>query len=74
MQINPAHHLDRQLQEIDQQINTALRDIRRNLQELEKVSTGSRPGGSAPRVPNGPSKDFSAILQATLNSEGDAIA
>ena len=63
MQLNPAHHLDHRLQEIDQQINTALRDIRRNMQELEKVSTNGRTSGSSPR------KDFSAVLAQTLESE-----
>ena len=65
MQLNPAHHLDHRLQEIDQQINTALRDIRRNMQELEKASTNGRTSGSSPR------KDFSAVLAQTLESETD---
>lgn len=69
MQINPAHHLDRRLQEIDQEISTALRDIRRNLSELEKASSNSRSGTPATR----PGNDFSAVLQATLDS-GDESA
>jgi hypothetical protein len=43
-----------------------LRDIRRNMQELEKASTGSRPNAAAPK------KDFSAVLQQTLESESDS--
>jgi len=33
-----SHQLGRRLEEIDQQIHTCLRDIRRNLAELERVS------------------------------------
>ncbi len=65
MQLNPGHHLDHRLQEIDHQINSALRDIRRNLQELEKASTaGNRPAA--------PKQDFSSVLQQTIESEADS--
>ncbi|MBT4098967.1 MAG: hypothetical protein HOM68_29820 [Gemmatimonadetes bacterium] len=74
MQLNPAHHLDHRLQEIDHQINSALRDIRRNMQELEKASTDSRPHATTGSRPNAsaPKKDFSAVLQQTLESESDS--
>lgn len=39
MQTTPlSHQLGRRLEEIDRQIHTCLRDIRRNLAELERVS------------------------------------
>jgi hypothetical protein len=43
MQLTPLTHthIDRRLQDIDRQISSALRDIRRNLEELERAS--SRP-------------------------------
>ena len=66
MQLNPAHHLDHRLQEIDHQINSALRDIRRNIQELEKASTDSHPNATAAK------KDFSSVLQKILESESDS--
>jgi hypothetical protein len=66
MQLNPAHHLDHRLQEIDHQINSALRDIRRNIQELEKASTHNHPNATAAK------KDFSSVLQKILAAESDS--
>ena len=66
MQLNPAHHLDHRLQEIDHQINSALRDIRRNIQELEKASTDNHPNATAAK------KDFSSVLQKILAAESDS--
>lgn len=41
MQLTPLNHthIDRRLQDIDRQISSALRDIRRNLEELERASS-----------------------------------
>ena len=74
MQLNPAHHLDHRLQEIDHQINSALRDIRRNIQELEKASTDSRPNATTDNHPNATAakKDFSSVLQKILAAESDS--
>ena len=52
-------HIDRRLQDIDRQINTALRDIRKNLQELEQAA---KPG-------NG-SKVFAETLRSAMDRGG----
>ena len=38
MDTTPINHIGQRLKELDQQIHTCLRDVRRNLAELEKVS------------------------------------
>ncbi len=40
-------HIDRRLQDIDRQISSALRDIRKNLEELEQASSRSDDKGFA---------------------------
>ena len=62
-----AKGIDRRLQDIDRQINTALRDIRRNLEELEQASTRPAGGGDAgPAVGSGQGKDFARALQDAI--------
>ena len=64
---NP-HQIGRQLAELDRDIHAALKDIRRNLEELEEVSRmgatdrGSRTGHS-----------FADVLKESLG-EGDSAA
>lgn len=63
-----AKRIDRRLQDIDRQINTALRDIRRNLEELEQAST--RPAGSGdagPAAGSGQGKNFARTLQDAID-------
>lgn len=62
MELTPLSHthIDRRLQEIDQQINSALRDIRRNLEELEKAA--QTPGSDRPRSGRG----FAGVLRDAI--------
>jgi hypothetical protein len=60
MQLTPLTHthIDRRLQDIDRQISSALRDIRRNLEELERAS--SRPDD----------KGFAGALRKAMDRDG----
>ena len=64
MQLTPLgnQQLGRQLAELDREIHSALKDIRRNMEELEAVSRqadGVRPG-----------QTFSDVLKDTLDDAG----
>jgi len=61
MELTPltSTHIDRRLQDIDRQINTALRDIRKNLQELEQAA---KPGIGG--------KDFADTLRSAMDRGG----
>lgn len=69
MELTPLSHshIDRRLQDIDRQINSALRDIRRNLEELEQA-TGAR--GDAAEGPRRPGNDFAGLLRDAMGDEG----
>ena len=71
MELTPLshHHLDRRLRDIDRQIHSALRDIRRNLEELEQVSQGSetRAGGTR-------SADFADVLRQAMDTDAGSAA
>ena len=54
-----SRHFDLRLKEIDQQINSCLKDVRRHLQELEAAS--QQPAG-AKQAPN-----FAQLLKASLD-------
>ena len=57
--------IGRRLDELDRQIHTCLRDIRKNLKELEQVS-----GDEAPRqtpAKTGPDKRFADLLKTALD-------
>jgi hypothetical protein len=58
MELTPLsnNHIDRRLQDIDRQIRTALRDIRKNLQELEQAA---KPGTG--------NKDFAGTLRSAMD-------
>ena len=45
MESSPVIQIGRRLEELDQQIHTCLKDIRRNLAELERVSEKEEGGG-----------------------------
>ncbi len=62
---NANEKLGRRLQDIDRQINTALRDIRRNLEELEQAAARPGAGASPPRASTG-NKDFARTLQDAM--------
>ena len=68
MELTPLtnSHIDRRLQDIDRQINTALRDIRKNLEELEQASKpGANDVGRADE-----SKDFAQTLRRAMARGG----
>lgn len=62
MQASSSIHIDRQLREIDRQIHSALKDIRKNLRELERVA--GRPHSA------GPPARFADMLRDAID-EGD---
>lgn len=65
MELTPlSHNIDRRLKDIDQQISTALRDIRKNMEELERASVDGE-DGSAPTGSAG-DKDFAATLRKAM--------
>lgn len=68
MELTPSTHtqIDRRLQDIDRQISSALRDIRKNLEELEQAS--GRPG-KGDSVSNGKSgdKSFAGALRNAMD-------
>ena len=55
MELTPQshQHIDRRLRDIDRQIHSALRDIRRNLEELEQASQGREGTTGASRAKGG---------------------
>ena len=60
------HQIGRQLAELDREIHAALKDIRRNLVELEEVSrTGATDRASQP------SRSFADVLKESLG-EGES--
>ena len=59
-----THLIGRQLAELDQEIHSALKDIRRNLEELEEVSRMATDRASQI------SRKFADVLRASLG-EGD---
>ena len=61
-----SHQIGRQLAELDQEIHAALKDIRRNLVELEEVSRM----GATDRASQ-PSRTFADVLKESLG-EGDS--
>ena len=67
MELTPLSqtHIDRRLQDIDRQISTGLRDIRKNLQELEKASNQPGEGATSTRSGTG-DKDFAATLRNAM--------
>jgi hypothetical protein len=60
MELTPLTHthIDRRLQDIDRQISSALRDIRRNMEELERAS--NRPDD----------KSFAGALRKAIDRDG----
>ncbi|MEE2659720.1 MAG: hypothetical protein VX733_14525 [Candidatus Latescibacterota bacterium] len=65
----PIAHIDRRLQEIDREIHSALRNIRRNLEELEQASRSR----SSTVAPTSSGDSFADLLRSALDStaEGD---
>ena len=62
-----THLIGRQLAELDQEIHSALKDIRRNLEELEELEEVSRMATDrASQI----SRKFADVLRASLG-EGD---
>ena len=58
-----THLIGRQLAELDQEIHSALKDIRRNLEELEKLEEVSRMATDrASQI----SRKFADVLRASL--------
>ena len=72
MELTPLtnNHIDRRLQDIDRQISTALRDIRKNLQELEQASKSGSGSASVDRRPGG--KDFARTLRSAIDRGGSS--
>lgn len=60
-----SQKIDRRLQDIDRQINTALRDIRRNLEELEQASASPDRTDASGTAAGG--KDFAKALQDAID-------
>lgn len=68
MELTPlSSNIDRRLKDIDRQINSALADIRRNLEELERASPGSRAEEARGRAGD---KDFAATLRKAMERGG----
>ena len=61
-----SHQIGRQLAELDREIHAALKDIRRNLVELEEVSHM----GATDR----PGRNFADVLKETMGEGGSASA
>jgi hypothetical protein len=72
MELTPSTHtqIDRRLQDIDRQISSALRDIRKNLEELEQAS--GRPGkGDSVAAGKSGDKSFAGALRKAMD-HGDS--
>ncbi|HJP32073.1 MAG TPA: hypothetical protein QGF95_16130 [Candidatus Latescibacteria bacterium] len=71
MELTPLSntHIDRRLQDIDRQISSALRDIRKNLEELEQASNQPGDGASA-TGPAARDKGFADALRNAMDRGG----
>ena len=62
MESTPLTQIGRRLEELDQQIHTCLKDIRRNLAELESVSENEEGAGD-----DGSGGRFADMLKASIS-------
>ena len=69
MNTSNSNIIGRRLDELDRQIHTCLKDIRKNLKELEQVSgqDDSAPAGGSART--GASEAFSTLFKAALQDQ-----
>jgi uncharacterized alpha-E superfamily protein len=68
MHTSNTNVIGRKLDEMDRQIHTCLKDIRKNLKELEQVS-GSEETARATAAKSGGDKRFSSLLKAALQDQ-----
>ena len=70
MELTPLshQHIDRRLRDIDRQIHSALRDIRRNLEELEQASQGQETRPASRKV--GANVGFADVLRDAMEGDG----
>jgi len=54
-----SRHFDLRLKELNQQIHSCLKDVRKHLQELEQAAAQQTPAA-------GPPKDFAQLLKESL--------
>ncbi len=69
MNTSNTNVIGRRLDELDRQIHTCLKDIRKNLKELEQVSSqdDSTPAGGSAKT--GADKRFSTLFKAALQDQ-----
>jgi hypothetical protein len=69
MNTSNSNVIGRRLDELDRQIHTCLKDIRKNLKELEQVSgqDDSAPTGNSAKT--GTDKRFSTLFKAALHDQ-----
>ena len=69
MNTSNSNVIGRRLDELDRQIHTCLKDIRKNLKELEQVSSqdDSTPAGNSAKT--GTDERFSTLFKAALHDQ-----